>query len=111
MAARTRKILHDEDTRKRIKAAAIIDRLQAFVLGDSPDAMSRSQVAAAILLLNKVLANPLSAEVTPYKSTTYVIRAPPECESHEEWIRLYGPKTAEVAPASVSPLEGRTRIS
>jgi hypothetical protein len=92
MAARTRKIFHDEDTRKRIKAAALIDRLQNFALGNNPDAMSRTQVAAALGLLNKVLANPMSVDVTPEKTTVYVLRAPPESESTEAWLRDYGPK-------------------
>jgi hypothetical protein len=76
MAARTRKIFHDEDTRNRIRAAAIIDRLQAFVLGDKPDAMSRTQVAAATALLNKVLPDLQSAEVKSEETRAYVIRAP-----------------------------------
>ena len=98
MAARTRKIFHDEDTRKRISAARLIDRLQGFALGNDPDAMSRTQVAAAIVLLNKVLANPQSAEQIPDKTATYVLRAPPACRSQEEWMSLYGPKTIEAAP-------------
>ena len=92
MAARTRKIFHDEDTRKRIKAAAIIDRLQNFALGSNPDAMSRTQVTAALGLLNKVLANPMSVDITPEETKVYVLRAPPESESAEAWLRDYAPK-------------------
>jgi hypothetical protein len=92
MAARTRKIFHDEDTRKRIKAAAIIDRLQNFALGDDPDAMSTTQVRAAIALLDKVLPALQSVAITLEKTTTFVIRAPEKCENHEEWIRRYAPR-------------------
>jgi hypothetical protein len=107
MAARTRKIFHDEDTRKRIRAAAIIDRLQAFVLGDNPDAMSRNQVAAAKLLLDKVLPDLRSAEVTTAETKTYVIRAPEQAESTEAWLRDYAPK--HLAEAQIG-LIGPTRI-
>ena len=92
MAARTRKIFHDEDTRKRIKAAAIIDRLQNYALGDNPDAMSRTQVAASIVLLNKVLANPTSVDVNSIETMTYVVRAPQQSENTEVWLRDYAPK-------------------
>jgi hypothetical protein len=102
MAARTRKIFHDEDTRKRIKAAAIIDRLQNFALGSNPDAMSRAQIAAAVGLLHKVLANPVSVDVTCDKSTTYVLRAPEQSESTEAWLRDYAPK--HIAEQRLGPL-------
>ena len=92
MAARTRKIFHDEETRKRIRAGAIIDRLQAFVLGDNPDAMSRTQVAATTLL-NKVLPDLRSAEVSEYNTSTYVIRASKEAESVEAWLGNMRPST------------------
>lgn len=102
MAARRRKIFHDDDTRKRIKAAAIIDRLQNFALGNNPDAMSRTQVAAAIALLNKVLANPISVDVTPEKTTRYVIRVPEKSESTEAWLRNYAPKYIAETPRALS---------
>jgi hypothetical protein len=34
MAARVNKIRHDENTRAKIKAARLIDRLQDYALGD-----------------------------------------------------------------------------
>jgi hypothetical protein len=92
MARRTRKILHDDETRARIRAAAIIKRLQDFVLGDNPSGMSRNQVAAAIALLKKVLPDLGSVDFQDEPTKTYVIRTPPVSNSMEEWLRDYGPK-------------------
>jgi hypothetical protein len=61
-------------------------------LGRERYSTTRTQVAAALGLLNKVLANPMSVDVTPEKTTVYVLRAPPESESTEAWLRDYGPK-------------------
>lgn len=120
VAARTRKIFHDEDTRKRIKAAALIDRLQDFALGDSPHAMSRTQVAAAIALLNKVLANLQSVSVQPAQTKTYVIRIPEKSAGAEEWLQSYSsaydrsssgweatPECGEQAGLSLNPQAAR----
>lgn len=53
MAARTRKIVHDEETRAKIQAANIIHRLYANVMGEVD--LSPAQVSSAKTLLNKVL--------------------------------------------------------
>lgn len=45
---------HHEDTRKKIRAAQLINRLEKHVMADSP-IMDASQVNAAKALLNKVL--------------------------------------------------------
>lgn len=87
MAARTRKIFHDEDTRARISAARIIDRLQGYALREDPDAMSRAQVTEAIALLNKVLPNLQSVDVLPADTRSYVLRAQERSESLEAWLR------------------------
>jgi hypothetical protein len=95
MAARTRKIFHDEDTRKRIRAAAIIDRLQAFALGNNPDAMSRTQVATAVALLNKALPDLKTVGKSHAKTNTYLIHPPQPSRSFEEWMRSYEPSEPE----------------
>lgn len=46
---------HHEDTRKKIKAAQLINRLQAHIDADAPGLLEASQVNAAKALLNKVL--------------------------------------------------------
>jgi hypothetical protein len=53
MAARTRKIFHDEETRAKIQAGVIIDRFTKCVMGEI--ALDAQQVSAGKTLLNKVL--------------------------------------------------------
>lgn len=53
MAARTRKIKHDDQTRSKIQAAQIINRFQACLMGKIE--LNRSQVSCGNTLLNKVL--------------------------------------------------------
>jgi hypothetical protein len=58
MAARTRKIRHDEETRTKIQASQLINRLTAHVLGNVE--MAPSAVTAALGLLRKVIPEPCS---------------------------------------------------
>lgn len=53
MAARTRRIRHDDETRARIQTSQLINRLQAHVLGEVD--MKTTQVAAALGLLKKTI--------------------------------------------------------
>ena len=59
MAARTRKILHDEETRKKIQAAQIINRLMACLNGEIE--LSSQQVTCGKTLLAKVLPDLMSS--------------------------------------------------
>lgn len=75
MAARTRKIRHDENTREKIRATQLVKRLQFHILGEvdpsekakdpnaKPVEMSASQVNAAIGLLRKVLPDLAAADL------------------------------------------------
>lgn len=54
---------HHEDTRKKIKAAQLINRLQNHVDADKP-ILDSSQVNAAKALLNKVLPDLKAVELT-----------------------------------------------
>lgn len=54
MAGRAPGFRHNEDTRKKIQAQAIINRLTEHAMADKP-IMDASQVNAAKTLLNKVL--------------------------------------------------------
>lgn len=54
---------HNEDTRKKIKAQQIINRLQKHVDADEP-LLDASQVNAAKALLNKVLPDLKAVEVS-----------------------------------------------
>jgi|GEM_PF-2554012 len=53
MAARTRKIKHDDETRAKIQAAQIINRLHGHVMGRVD--LTTAQVSSAKTLLSKVL--------------------------------------------------------
>ena len=53
MAARTRKIRHDDETRAKIQAAQLINRMMKCV--DGKVELSQSQVSCAKALLAKVL--------------------------------------------------------
>ncbi len=55
MAARIRKIRHDDDTRAKIQASYYINRLHDHITGKT--AMSDSQIKAAKILLDKSLPN------------------------------------------------------
>jgi hypothetical protein len=55
MPARVHKIRHDEETRAKIKAAQIINRLQQCIDGEVE--LSAQQVSAAKTLLDKALPN------------------------------------------------------
>jgi hypothetical protein len=54
---------HNEDTRKKIKAAQIINRLEKHVFSDKP-ILDASQVNAAKALLNKVLPDLQAVDMT-----------------------------------------------
>lgn len=54
MAARKTKIRHDEETRKKIQASQLINRLTEHALADAP-MMDSTQVRAAEVLLKKTL--------------------------------------------------------
>lgn len=62
MAARTRKIFHDSETRARIKASQLINSLSNHVFGKNE--MVPSQVTAGLGLLRKVLPDLSNTEVT-----------------------------------------------
>jgi len=53
MAARIKKIRHDENTRLKIQAAQLINRLEAHARGDVE--MTTTQVRAIEILLRKIL--------------------------------------------------------
>lgn len=77
MAARKRKVRHDENTREKIRASQLINRLTNHVLGEVE--MTSTQVTAALGLLRKTLpdlqATTLDGELTTNQN---VISAEPE---------------------------------
>lgn len=124
MPARIRKIKHDEDTRSKIKAGNLITRIQRFALakpveevtvnpsggvsittrfedeqGNDVWPMTKDQVAAAKMLLDKALPNLTSVDVKSEETRTYVLRAPEPAKNATDWLKNYGPKTIEHAPS------------
>lgn len=63
MASRTRRIRHDADTRNKIQASQLINRLTNHALGDE-EIMTQSQVNAARVLLGKVLPDLKATELS-----------------------------------------------
>lgn len=61
MAARVRKIRHDENTRAKIQTSQLINRLQDHVFGKVD--LSPTQVQAAMGLLKKTLPDLTSAQI------------------------------------------------
>lgn len=86
MAARNKKIRHDEDTRKKIQAAQLINRLMSCVEGEIE--LSSVQVKAATTLLNKVLPDLQSVDMSVMGEIKQTISAEPL--SPEQWEKEYG---------------------
>lgn len=61
MAARKRKIRHDEETRAKIQAAQLINRLHGHVMGKVD--LTSTQVTSAKALLDKVLPDLKAVEI------------------------------------------------
>lgn len=90
--------VHTEETRLRIKAHMLIEKVQNFALGSDPDAMSANQLRAALGLIDKILPNLQTVEVNKEETRTYVLRAPSPAQDAKQWLEQYGPKTIEHAP-------------
>ncbi len=64
MAARTRRIANDANTRAKIKTTWLIKRLTDHIASDDGDIMTQSQVNAAIALLKKTLPDQKATEIS-----------------------------------------------
>ena len=107
MAARTKRIVHDDNTRMKIKASQIINRLQKHidaypeVEGDKiviKNLMQQSQVTAALGLLKKVLPDLAVMEVKAEITEKKVISAEPI--TPEQWESEYSLETSAGATES-----------
>lgn len=83
MPARKVKIRHDDETRAKIQAAQIINRLQGCINGTVE--LSATQVSAANILLRKVLPDLTATELTGEVLTHYVARLPDPITNVDEW--------------------------
>lgn len=87
MAARIRKIRHDDETRAKIQTSQLINRLSDHVLGTVD--LSPTQVTAALGLLKKTLPDLSQVDaINENINTDFVIGA--EAVSREEWLRQHG---------------------
>jgi hypothetical protein len=89
MAARTRKIRHDDETRAKIRSSQLINRLESHVLGKLD--LKPTQVAAALGLLRKTIPDLSSAENKTEVLHRYVARLPDKAESVDEWQKQHNP--------------------
>ena len=88
MAARTRKIRHDDETRARIQAAQLVNRLTAHALGKLKTPMEASAVTAALGLLKKSIPDLTLVDSTlKADQTVRVISDKPM--TADEWERRY----------------------
>jgi len=70
-----RKLKHDDETRRRIKAAMLVDRLQRCALGELE--LTREQLRSCEILLRKVLPDLVATHSTTADSVI----------SQSEWLR------------------------
>lgn len=104
MAARTRRIVHDENTRNKIRASQLINRLEKHVLANAQDGevMNASQVTAALGLLRKVLPDLAAVEHEGgTEHTHYHVTDKPLTE--DDWEARYGRDMAATEGATESP--------
>lgn len=94
MAARTRKIRHDDETRAKIKAGNIINRLTKLINGEIE--MAPHAVTAALGLLRKSLPDLTSVEHSGEVTKTYVVRMPAKPAGMSEWTKRYAPPTTPI---------------
>jgi hypothetical protein len=84
------KIKHDEDTRKRIQAGNIINRLHKLIMGEVE--MPPHAVTAALGLLRKTLPDLTSVEHSGEITKTYVARMPSKSADIDEWRKKHAPQ-------------------
>lgn len=89
MPARVKKIRHDDETRAKIQASQLINRLTRHVLGEVD--MTSTQVSAALGLLRKTLPDLSAVETSAEVTHRYVARVPDKAQSTEIWQQQHAP--------------------
>jgi hypothetical protein len=84
MAARKNKIRHDENTRLKIKAGQLTERLQNHALGFCE--MTPTQVKAAEICLRKIMPDLSMVESNSTVEHRYVARVPDKAASPQDWL-------------------------
>jgi hypothetical protein len=88
MPARVKKIRHDDETRAKIQAAQIINRLHACIMGKVT--LTSAQVSAAKTLLGKVLPDLQSVEHSG-ETTKRIVSAVPLTK--DQWAAQHADRT------------------
>ena len=81
-----RQVGHKKETRDRIQAVKLIERLHLCVMGELE--LTTQQVAAAKTLLAKILPDLASTEMKSHVTERFVISAQPEL-SQDEWLKKH----------------------
>jgi hypothetical protein len=91
MAARTRRILHDDATRERIQATQLVNRLQDNALGKLKVEMTPGQVRSAEILLKKKIPDLSSTENKTEVVHRYVADVPEIAKTVDQWQKQHAP--------------------
>lgn len=94
MAARAKKIRHDDETRAKIQSAQIINRLMGHINGTVE--LSATQVSAGLGLLRKTIPDLSQAEIKNETTVRYVARVPDKKADASEWQQQHAPKQATI---------------
>jgi hypothetical protein len=87
MAPRNKRVpFHSDETRAKIKATQLINRLQAHVFDGLK--LEMSQIRAIEILLRKCIPDLTSTTITGDMTHRYVVELPPML-SREEWEKKY----------------------
>lgn len=89
MAARTKKIRHDDETRAKIQTSQIINRFHDHILGKIE--LSATQVRCGEVLLKKTIPDLSSAENKSEVIHRYVAEVPLVADSTEQWQQQHNP--------------------
>lgn len=89
MAARKNKIRHDENTKAKIRASQLVNRLQAYVFGQVD--MKPAQVTAALGLLRKSIPDLSAVESKTELTHRYVARVPSKAHDVSAWQEQHAP--------------------
>ncbi len=93
MAARNKKIRHDDETRAKIQSAQIINRLSGHVMGTVE--LSATQVSAGLGLLRKTIPDLSQAEIKSETTVRYVARVPDKSTTSDTWQQQHEPQTLQ----------------
>ena len=96
MPARIHRPINTEATRRKIRAAHLIRRLQMHIDGKLDTPLTMSQVRAIDILLRKIVPD-LHQTTISGELTKYVVEVPPLL-TKDEWQKKYRPTTIDHEP-------------